>query len=383
MIKIELATKERRREYIEFANNVFSSDDKTIDFPTLLPKIYALENEKNANNYVAINEGNTIVGMAGLCPVTLDTKTMSLKCGYIGTVSVSSKERDRGIMKLLMEHVLSEARKEGYDFLFLDGTRQRYGYYGFSPAGERIKITITKSNVKHGFKDVDTEKIQFIKMLNEDNYSLEAIRLHNMRDVKFDRSLPGFSTVAKSFGGEGYLIIKNDISLGYLITDIESGEITDLYLIDKKYIKEAVAAWMNKSSRENIIVQVAPFERTLLEILTEVAENTSSEIAGKARIINYNSFISTLLYIKSCYVRLDDGMVSFNIKDECEHIEKINIRVKDNKISMPDKSETEPIILDTLEAGRLFLDPYAYSLKEKFNLNWFPLPLFIPRADCI
>lgn len=378
MIKIRLATKKDYNDYIAFANSVFSTPEKTTDFPKLLPKIYAPGNENLADNYLAVDENGRIVGLAARNTMEMTVSGALLKGGYIGTVSVSPDSRGQGIMRLLMEHILAESRKEGFAFLSLDGSRQRYGYYGFSPSGERLVITITKDNVIHALRDLKTDGFKFIKLSENEEDSLEALKIHETRNIRFNRSRPRFSTVALSFGGQGYLIERNNETLGYLIVDRDSKEITDLYLVGSRNIPMIIKAWMEFSGSEKSVIHAGIYDRDIITKLSDIAEKMSSETALKTRIIDFETVTETFLKIKAGYTKLNDGIISLKI-DENE----LTIRVKDNNVSVTNGCETNPLILDTLDAGRFLMDPYAYRLRENFTQNWFPLPFYVPRADSI
>lgn len=379
MLNIRQASIDDRADFLEFANEVFFKSEKSKNFSTLLPKIFLPQNINRASNYLAYDEKEKIVGMATLCPLKMKSAKNVLKVGYIGTVSVSEAIRGRGIMRKIMEHILEESKKKEYDYLYLDGTRQRYGYYGFSPAGERIKVTITKSNVFHGLKNINTGEIEFIELSEENKFSKEALSIHEKRKIKFERTNPGFATIALSFGGQGYLVLKRGQIIGYLIKDSETGDITDIFCENEDNIYGLIKTWIKESEPEKTVVHVPPYEIEILKRLTDISELTEVEVAGKVRIINYYSVINSLLDIKSRYVKLSDNIISLKISDETE----LTIKVNGNNIEVLKGIESEPIVLDTVDAGRFLLDPFAYSLRENVHVNWFPLPLYIPRADSI
>jgi len=102
----------------------------------------------------------------------------------VGSVSVHPKARGEGHMKRLLGDWITDL--EGTcDLLALDGQRQRYAYFGFTPGSEKYTFYLDVANVRHTWKngelsaytfaplfpengEADEEAAAFAKKLNEE-----------------------------------------------------------------------------------------------------------------------------------------------------------------------------------------------------------------------
>ena len=129
-------------------NHVFFLDDEEPkrDFLSLLPKLYTNKEEACYNN-ICVMEDGVIKGAVGLYPLEVDAAGQKLKIGGIGNVAVARDARGSGHMVTCMNLCLEEMIKDGTDFSLLGGQRQRYGYFGYEPAGVGFNFDINEGNI--------------------------------------------------------------------------------------------------------------------------------------------------------------------------------------------------------------------------------------------
>ena len=143
-------------EIIDFINYIFSQTRVPHDFKALLPKVYGDDAPAGGEAFHFLaKQQNKIVGCVANRLTTLHFGDSQLYCGYVGSVSVHPYHRGEGHMKKLMSNVICDAKAHGLDMLILGGQRQRYGYFGFEPAGLKYSFRVTKTNLRHALNDLD------------------------------------------------------------------------------------------------------------------------------------------------------------------------------------------------------------------------------------
>ena len=80
------------QEILDFADLVFSLSSGSTDFEAILPKAYSQARQHIVTHHV-MREKGVIQALVDVYPLTLAAGDLSLKCGYIGTVSVHPKAR--------------------------------------------------------------------------------------------------------------------------------------------------------------------------------------------------------------------------------------------------------------------------------------------------
>ena len=120
MIHYRHSRPEERAALIAMANRVFSNPRNSTDFESMIPKVYAPDRETSALQYIALDDVERICGLIAMLPDRIHVGDDTLKCGFIGTVSVIPECRGQGIMIELMKQWEDEARREGMDILMLD-----------------------------------------------------------------------------------------------------------------------------------------------------------------------------------------------------------------------------------------------------------------------
>ncbi|MDR1655896.1 MAG: GNAT family N-acetyltransferase, partial [Treponema sp.] len=163
-------------ELIDMANYVFSHAHKPTDFPALLPKLYKREYFMDAAHYLCREDGK-IKAAVGVYPLEMKLCGASLAGCGIGMVSVHPYSRSKGYMKELMNRALEDMRKDGLVFACLSGRRQRYEYFGFSPAGTIFSFECNSFNIRHTLGKNFVSSLALKQLCPKDLALIEEIRL--------------------------------------------------------------------------------------------------------------------------------------------------------------------------------------------------------------
>lgn len=184
MTEYRLAKPEEWEDCIELANYVFSTAHRPHDFEQLIPRVYQAGPEMARIHRVAVAENGRLRAEIAVLPQQMAAGGKLLRAGYVGSVSVHPKARGEGHMKRLLGDWITDL--EGTcDLLALDGQRQRYAYFGFTPGSEKYTFYLDVANVRHTWKngelsaytfaplfpengEADEEAAAFAKKLNEE-----------------------------------------------------------------------------------------------------------------------------------------------------------------------------------------------------------------------
>lgn len=140
MTEYRLAKPEEWEDCIELANYVFSMAHRPHDFEQLIPRVYQAGPEMARIHRVAVAENGRLRAEIAVLPQQMAAGGKLLRAGYVGSVSVHPKARGEGHMKRLLGDWITDL--EGTcDLLALDGQRQRYAYFGFTPGSENTRFT--------------------------------------------------------------------------------------------------------------------------------------------------------------------------------------------------------------------------------------------------
>ncbi len=85
---------------------------------------------------VAILENGTIVGEVAIHETDITTEDGKITQLTLSQSAVLPEYRMQGIMRMLVEYALKEAKRMGYGAVFLGGNPKLYARYGFEPSSE-------------------------------------------------------------------------------------------------------------------------------------------------------------------------------------------------------------------------------------------------------
>lgn len=374
MVEYRLARSAEREAYLALADSVFAGQTgRPFDFASLLPKMYGPGLDTSNRQYLAVDDARGVVGLIASLPGELRAGGMTLRTGYIGTVSVHPKARGEGHMKRLMALNLERLLGEGADLVLLGGQRQRYAYFGFEPAGLAFETVVTRSNVRHALSDVDASGVRFEEITPGGPWESEAAALHRAQRMAFDR--PGFATVCVSYGCKPFAAVADGRFVGYVVRESEEGCLCEVAAPDGAALDRLLKAWLQHTQGASVRFPVSPAEPETLRHLWNYAEGIQAGPCVQALVLNWPRVTEALLRVKASYTPLADGELSLEADGRA-----FAVRVQNGQVSVsPDVKN--PLRLTRREAQRMLLDPFAFETRAAAPAGWFPLPLFVPTVD--
>ena len=382
MIHYRHSRPEERAALIAMANRVFSNPNHTVDFESMIPKVYAPDRETSALQYIALNDADQICGLIAMLPDRIHVGDDTLKCGFIGTVSVVPECRGQGIMIELMKRWEEEAREAGMDIMTLDGLRQRYQHYGYALGGQHYIFEINKADgVRYALKDVDVEDCCFRVLETGSEEEFLANRLHETQPFWHERALQadpwenhwhyqpaGFACTGRSYNNVPYVLLKNGQFAGYVTSNPERRELMEIRPADPADLDRMLKTWAAETDLRSFTVTVPAWDTATVRRLSAWSEWPSLCPAGQFRILNWQHVLEVMLGLKAKCSTLSDGSFGFSVENET-----FTITVRDGKPSVTKGAEA-PLKLNVLEAENLFLSVFPTQSVAGLPADWFPLP---------
>lgn len=376
MTEYRFATAQDWPKIIDFIDLVFSQSARPHDFAALIPKVYGDAHNYSHIHAIALEDGD-IRGCVAVLPVDMTIAGQQLHMGYLGSVSVHRLSRGAGHMKKTMQMQIEKAKADGLDLIVLGGQRQRYGYFGFYPAGHGYEYSVTQSNVRHALKDVDASVFTF-EALGSGEGSEYAYALYQQQPVCGSRTAENFAELALTFESRGWLVLENGQKAGYLIASNDGKGIREIVLQNPAQVPAVLKAWLALQQVRGLYVDAAPYNITLNRTLAAFAEYYSLGQDGLVRCLNYANVIRCWMTLKNSISPLSEGMLRLNIDGET-----IEIKVADGVVSAEKTDAPADLSLTAEEAHYLLFSANRFYAPEVSSIpaDWFPLPLFIPRPE--
>jgi predicted N-acetyltransferase YhbS len=373
---ISKGTPEDYEDIIDFGNYVFG-----VDFPSLLPKLYA-NHKETAQHHHIVKEGHRIKAVVGSFPLELKVFDNYLKIRGIGTVSVHKYSRHSGYMKLLMNNAVKEMEDEGCDLAILGGQRQRYEYWGFTPSGINLNLNFNSSNIKHAKIDIK-DSYGFIRYNEKIATDLDkAVKLHDSQIVHAKREKDNFIDISSSWDNNVLFIYKNEEFSGYICSSNNHENISEIVLTNPDDIEKVIISYMKYFNLNNTNVVLYLHRCKEFMKLSRLCERYSINSTANVYIINYANVIKSFMVLKNNLTPLEEGMLILNVEGRG----KYKIEVEAGIITVEETDMPQDISLSHLDATALLFSHSsfinsAYSFSNPLVKSWFPLPLFYPGQD--
>lgn len=375
------------QEILDFADLVFSLSSGSTDFEAILPKAYSQARQHIVTHHV-MREKGAIQALVDVYPLTLAAGDLSLKCGYIGTVSVHPKARSKGYMIELMAKAQEDMRSQGYDMIILDGNRHRYQHYGFEKAGMKYCFNVTSDSIRHACSavaDLKTPVFQLIESAEDD--LLDSIyEIYSRRNVTA-RERDSFYPCMQSWGADLYAVMLEEKCVGYLNTSADGSSLYEIGLLDEQLLPAVIYAYMQEMDIDELGINVGMDETAKLPLLDHVSDYYTVSMSHQIRILQYESVIAFLLHWKRQYTSLQEGTFVLGIKED-QNTETIKITITEKDICVEKTTEPAQIMYDGLTLVKELTTSYYYiAMQSKESAlyqapqGWFPLPFFLPEAD--
>lgn len=327
MTEYRLAKPEEWEDCIELANYVFSTAHRPHDFEQLIPRVYQAGPEMARIHRVAVAENGRLRAEIAVLPQQMAAGGKLLRAGYVGSVSVHPKARGEGHMKRLLGDWITDL--EGTcDLLALDGQRQRYAYFGFTPGSEKYTFYLDVANVRHTWK--------------------------------------------------------NGERIGYLAL-CGGNQVVEAEVLEEQDFVPALAAYLKENALDSLFISIPVYETGKAAALSEVCEGFTKERCGSAmyRIFEFADVIEAMLTMKAETMGISDGTWFAVLEGQ-----PLTVTVKDGTVTVTREAHPGADVLNREQAQELLLSPLASKgskvpseIWKNIPSDWFPLPLYCATAD--
>lgn len=369
MMEYRNARPDERDDFMDLARLAFG-----FDLEKLIPKVYDA-GDPSPYHKVAVDERGRIRSQVAVLPQTLWVAGQPLRVGFVGLVSTHPRERGQGHMKALMDLWMREAAGR-FDLLVLYGQRQRYEHHGFTLGGVRVRHTVDEANVRHALATIDAASLLFHPFADTQDSRRFAHRLHEKRMAFVERDEAAFSKILNGFGQKAWSVSDQGRSLGYLVTNSEGTEITEVNLADSTDLKRVVKGYLEFSSRPTVTILMPDYEVAENRTLAQFAERTWSEPADMYRIVDFAPFLEAFLKLKNAAQGLVPGVFSAVFDGQ-----PVTAVVDKTGVSVTRRALAGAPALDRQQAQSLLLSPHGHLDTMAAPSGWFPLPVFWYYAD--
>ena len=369
-------------EGLAFLNDVFGEHGPH-DFATLLPSIYQPTEEFMACNH-AVREDGEIRAVVGLFPIDWQVGDTRLKVGGIGGVSTHKSVRGKGYMQLLMEHCVERMKAGGYHLSWLGGQRQRYGYSGYEKCGQRLSVSVTRTNVRH--VSGHGERLRFEPLIEGDTARIDTAR--QLHDAQLVHCRRGGSDVFPRFLASWYhrphaALDSAGNMVGYLVADKEGGTIVELLARDESTELDMARSWVLSREDEGVRFDIPPTRYGFLRSMSALGEGASVGASGNWQIYDWAATVGALLRVRGVGGALADGEIVVGI----EGYGNLRVQVEGAKVSSEKVTDTAAVTWDAFTAMRVFFGPLpppaVTAVPDALAplLAWCPLPLGWSKQD--
>lgn len=374
-----VAAKADKQELVEFLNKVFSrSENRNVDFKMLVSKVYGDGVELSQRHHL-IKEDGRIAAAIGVYQRAYHIGNTVLNTGFIGSVSVDPDMRGKGYMKLLMQKVEEDMRRQGIGLAMLSGNRNRYGYFGYEVGGLRYEFCFIKESITHTIGWTTEKHLELIPIKNKDMVSEEIYRLYENTRVK-SCSKEEFFDRAMTWNGKLYAVKFEDKYLGYVILSENGESISEIELSDWNHLLEIIREVMLLGDKERISVYSLAWENEKNEAMQPKCESYSIRPACSYKVLDYVQTLKALFELQMVYKpHLAEDVLVIGVKDQgCYRIEIRDTTVTVTTVGTDEKAyESADIVVDGREFINAFmsshLNLYESKAKKSYPAGWFPL----------
>lgn len=369
--------------YMDFINLVFGFETPETQFLGLLPKLYREERRPQDSNYVVTEDG-VLCAAVGAFDHELTVCGETLACRGIGNVAVHPDYRSRGYMKMAMEAAIDDMVKDGIAISSLGGRRQRYQYFSYDKGGPEYNFYFNRDNLKHVWGDMTAPFDGLCIIENDDHPLLDEIKaLSDAGIVSPVRSRKDFLDICNSWKCKLMAITHEGVLKGYAVMD-DNGGITEIRAAKAEEFPAVLRSLLVHTERGHITVSLPPYEAAYVAALDPVAEGVHESCSMMYTVLDYRRVLNAFLKLKLSYTTLPDGKITLLIHGRGGD-ERLAVEIKDGVPAVYSIADDIPVELELthLQAMNLLFAPVSpkrETLSSLFRL-WFPLPLWVYRAD--
>ncbi len=367
-------------------DTVFFTDDKEQpqrEFLELLPKLYKQQYDPCHNNFI-VKEGETLCAAVGSYYSTVHVGGETLRMNGIGNVAVTRACRSKGYMKDCMQQALEDMKATGTDLSDLGGQRQRYGYFGYEPAGVELSFRVGKTNVRHCC-GADAKSALTVRKLTAADAALfpQIDALYRSVAPYTERAMEAYFDILCSWRAVPYAVFDGAEFAGYFVLNRNADHVSELRAAKKEDTQRLVLAAM-ETAQKDLSLDCSLFDTALRDALLLLSEGYEVCHVHQYNVLCYANVIRAFLKEKALHEPLCNGEVVLLIHGWTTD-EQLKIRVENNAVTVEETELSPCMELEHLDAMRLLFSlhsPLRMQLAPE-AAQWLPIPLFGYSADAV
>lgn len=376
--------KEYTKQLIEVLDDVFFYDDQETprrDFMSLLPKLYKDEYDPAYNNLVVM-EDEDIKAAIGLYPLKFVAAGRELKVSGIGNVAVTRDSRGKGYMIDRLNACIDIMKEDGTVYSPLGGHRQRYGYFGYEPAGVSVCFSLNRRNIRHVLggevktdlvsrevTEADTELLADIKAL------YEAQPFHAVRPDA------AHTDILRSWRSTPYAALRSGKFAGYFVLSRDGG-IAEIKAVPGTELLDLIICAMDTAGKDSASFSLPPYDTANCEYMSKICGDYALHHSEMISVFNFAAFIEAFLAVKAQRMKLGDGSLVMLIHG-VNGDERLEITVSGSDVAVKPTDRPADIELEHREAIRCVASLYseARNTLPAFAAGWFPVDFYAYPQD--
>ncbi len=370
-------------EFMQLINDAFGFTGTGRDFRTLLPKLYRPGRAPQNENYV-VTEDSICVAAVGAFSHEIRVCGLSIPCRGIGNVAVARNARSRGYMKDCMNMALSDMVKDGIALSTLGGRRQRYRYFSYDKCGQAYTFVVNSDNLRHTFGEARKTSFDVRKVTEQDEALLTQIMaLSSFGPYAPVRHHADFYDIMTNWQAALWAATEGNTVIGYAVLEPD-GLISEIKMSRDDGFLAFVTALHDTLGVNDLRLRLPPYQSAYVASIAPVAESCQEGCSMSYTVLNYRLVTEAFFRLKATYDTLPDGVFSLLIHGFAGD-ERLTLSVSGGVPSVRPLAvgETPNLELSHNEAMNMLFAPLSPARKTLPPVQrlWFPLPLWMYRAD--
>ena len=285
-------------------------------------------------------------------------------------------------MNTAMDAAMKDMISDGVVLSALSGRRQRYRYFGYDNTGLKYTYSISRENIRHTFGDLSSP-YSVREITDPADTLIDSIASLSRRAPAAPiRERSRYLDIARSWHSRLLAILDGERFVGYCILD-RGNSVSEIEVADERELSGCLRT-LFASLGEGYSITLPPDRVGYRRELDMLAEKVTLTTACNFNVLNYRAVIDAFLSLKLSYSTLPDGEMTLLIHGYAGD-ERVKIVLRDGRalVEYVDRSTPIDCELGHAEALSLIFSPMSAAREQASELArlWFPLPLYIPRAD--
>lgn len=369
--------------FMQLINDAFGFTGTERDFRTLLPKLYRPGRSPQTQNYVVTEDGH-LVAAVGAYSHDIKVCGITLPCRGIGNVAVAESARGKGYMKACMTAAMADMVKDGIVLSTLGGRRQRYRYFSYDKAGPCYTFVLYPDNIRHTYGANRTSSYQWRTVAPEETSLLaDILALSSEGPFSPVRPAEDLYDIMTTWQATLWVATEGQTFQGYAVLEPD-GTVTEIKVVHPEEFMPLLVALFDTRAGESLKIRLPAYQATYLDALAHVAEGVQVGASMSYTVLDYRKVIQAFFQLRATYDTLPDGCLTLLIHGFAGD-EALRLEVKQGLPSVQAQSPGETCMYElSHEEALSLLFAVVSPIRRRFPLipqAWFPLPLWMYRAD--